>query len=293
MEVFGIERGYAGLLENKMRPLDMAGVSQILDRGGTILRTVRCKEYNSKEGVERAARILEKAGIDGLVTIGGDGTFMGARDLAAAGVHTVGIPGTIDNDLAYTEFSLGFDTAVNTALDAINKIRDTMNSHERISIIEVMGRHCGDIALYAGINGGAEAIIVPEHKITVEQLIDRLTKSRRAGKKSGIVVLAEGAGKAEDYVQALKCVKELEVRSSVLGHILRGGSPSAADRMLGSRMGARAVEVLIDGTKDGKSIGRIIGVKSGRIFDDDITEGLNKSKVFDLELYNLANIIAK
>jgi len=287
MEVYGIERGYAGLLEDKMASMDMASVSNIIQRGGTMLKTARCPEFATQEGVDKGAKILKNRGIEGLVVIGGDGSLRGALDLTHAGIPAVGIPGTIDNDLAYTEFSLGFDTAVNTALDAISKIRDTMNSHERISIVEVMGRKCGDIALYAGINGGAEVIIVPERKVTIDELVFKFTQSRRSGKRSGIVVLAEGAGRAEDYAKALESTTDLTVRPTVLGHIQRGGSPTGTDRLLGTRCGAYAVKLLKAGTG-----GRIVGLKKGDIYDIDIDKGLALKKVFNSELYELANIIS-
>lgn len=197
MEVVGIERGYAGLLEGKFIPMTMRSVSDIIQRGGTILRTARCPEFKTKEGQALGIQQLRAAGIEGLIVIGGDGSFMGAKALSEQGFPSIGIPGTIDNDLAYTDFTLGFDTACNTILDAINKIRDTMTSHDRVSIIEVMGRNCGDLALYTGLCGGAEVIIVPEKKMSISTIVGRLSAARDRGKLSGIVVLAEGAGKAD------------------------------------------------------------------------------------------------
>ena len=188
MEVCGVEQGYAGLLEGKFIDMNMRSVSDIIQRGGTILRTARCKEMMTKEGQLKAVESLERAGVEGLIVIGGDGSFMGAKAISELGFPSIGIPGTIDNDLAYTDYTLGFDTACNTILDAINKIRDTMSSHDRVSIVEVMGRNCGDLALYAGLGGGAEVIIVPEHKIDIVRICERLEASKQRGKHSGIVV---------------------------------------------------------------------------------------------------------
>ncbi len=288
MEVVGIERGYAGLLENKMIPMSMRSVSDIIQRGGTILRTARCLEFKTPEGQEKGVENLRKAGIEGLIVIGGDGSFMGAKALSERGFPAVGIPGTIDNDLAYTDFTLGFDTACNTVLDAINKIRDTMTSHERVSIVEVMGRKCGDIALYAGLCGGAEVIVVPEHKLSIETICERLTESKERGKLSGIVVLAEGAGNANDLAKEIESRTGFSIRSSVLGHLQRGGSPSMKDRYLGTSMGVYAVKLLEKGVGN-----RIVGIHKNKIFDMDIVEGCAMKKQFDYELYNMAAIVAR
>ena len=286
MEVVGIERGYAGLLENKMIPMTMRSVSDIIQRGGTILRTARCLEFKTPEGQEKGVENLRKAGIEGLIVIGGDGSFMGAKALSERGFPAVGIPGTIDNDLAYTDYTLGFDTACNTVLDAINKIRDTMTSHERVSIVEVMGRRCGDIALYAGLGGGAEVIIVPEHQLSIETICERLTESKERGKLSGIVVLAEGAGHANDLAKEIEQRTGFSIRSSVLGHLQRGGSPSMKDRYLGTSMGVYAVKLLEKGIGN-----RIVGIHKNKIFDMDIVEGCAMKKQFDYELYNMAAIV--
>ena len=288
MEVVGIERGYAGLLENKMIPMTMRSVSDIIQRGGTILRTARCLEFKTPEGQEKGVENLRKAGIEGLIVIGGDGSFMGAKALSERGFPAVGIPGTIDNDLAYTDYTLGFDTACNTVLDAINKIRDTMTSHERVSIVEVMGRRCGDIALYAGLGGGAEVIIVPEHQLSIETICERLTESKERGKLSGIVVLAEGAGHANDLAKEIEQRTGFSIRSSVLGHLQRGGSPSMKDRYLGTSMGVYAVKLLEKGIGN-----RIVGIHKNKIFDMDIVEGCAMKKQFDYELYNMAAIVAR
>ena len=214
---------------------------------------------------------------------------MGAKVLSEQGFPTVGIPGTIDNDLPYTDFTLGFDTACNTILHAINNIRDTMSSHERISIVEVMGRRCGDLALYSGIGGGAEVIIVPEIPMTDDEVVAKLGEYRASGKRSGIVVLAEGAGHAGDYEKLLKAhFPELDIKSSVLGHLQRGGSPTAEDRYLGTTMGAYAVNLLKNGIGN-----RIIGIKNNKIYDIDIIEGVNMKRTFNKELYDLAAVVAR
>ena len=288
MEVVGIERGYTGLLEGRFVPMGLRSVSDIIQRGGTILRTARCPEFKTPEGQEKGMKNLREAGIEGLIVIGGDGSFMGAKVLSEKGFPTIGIPGTIDNDLAYTDYTLGFDTAANTILDAINKIRDTMSSHERISIIEVMGRHCGDLALYAGIGGGAEVIIVPEVKLTNEDIVNKLLEFRASGKRSGIVVLAEGAGHADELTKMLVEKTNREIRSSVLGHIQRGGSPSNQDRYLGTSFGAHAVQLLKKGIGN-----RIVGIRNNEIYDIDIIEGLAIPRKFNKDLYDLAQVVAR
>lgn len=288
MEVVGIERGYTGLLEGRFVPMGLRSVSDIIQRGGTILHTARCPEFKTPEGQEKGMKNLREAGIEGLIVIGGDGSFMGAKVLSEKGFPTIGIPGTIDNDLAYTDYTLGFDTAANTILDAINKIRDTMSSHERISIIEVMGRHCGDLALYAGIGGGAEVIIVPEVKLTNEDIVNKLLEFRASGKRSGIVVLAEGAGHADELTKMLVEKTNLEIRSSVLGHIQRGGSPSNQDRYLGTSFGAHAVQLLKKGIGN-----RIVGIRNNEIYDIDIIEGLAIPRKFNKDLYDLAQVVAR
>lgn len=288
MEVFGVIKGYAGLIDNNFIPMTLRSVSDTIHRGGTILRTARCPEFKTKEGQDIAIKNLRAAGIEGLVVIGGDGSFMGAKILSEKGFPTIGIPGTIDNDLAYTDYTIGFDTACNTVLDAINKIRDTMSSHERVSVVEVMGRHCGDLALYAGIGGGAEIIIVPEVPLSINRIAQRLEEFKKSGKYSGIIVLAEGAGHADELSEKLAKKTKLHMRPTVLGHLQRGGSPSMQDRRLGTTFGAAAVELLAKGTGN-----RIIGIKNNKIFDIDIIEGLNKKMKFDKKLYETAAIVSK
>lgn len=288
IEVYGVRRGYLGLVDNDLFEMNMRSVSDIIQRGGTILYTARCEEFKTKEGQERAYANMKANGIDGLIAIGGDGTFTGAKVLSERfDIPTIGIPGTIDNDLAYTDYTLGFDTAVNTVVDAINKLRDTMTSHDRVSLVEVMGRRCGDIALYAGISGGAEVIILPEKPITIDEVCTKLSKNIKAGKLSGIIILAEGAGKAEDVKEQIKKKVELSIKTTVLGHIQRGGSPSMADRVLGSRLGYRAVELLMEGRGN-----RVVGIHDNKIIDMDIVKALAMPHTFDQKLYDIANIIS-
>jgi len=288
MEVVGIERGLRGLLDKNFVKLHLRSVSEIIQRGGTMLRSARCPEFRDLSVVRQAVQNLREAKIDGIITIGGDGTFGAAKDISLEGLPAIGIPGTIDNDLPYTDYALGFDTAVNTALDAINKIRDTMNSHDRVSIVEVMGRNCGDIALHAGIGGGAEVIVVPEVPITMDEICKKLEEGRLAGKSSGIIVLAEGAGKAEDYVSEIQKRTGIVIKPAVLGHIQRGGMPSNMDRLLAAQFGAHAVRLLAKGIGN-----RLVGIKDNKIIDVDITEGLKIKREFDMDLYNIASILAK
>ena len=287
MEVMGIERGYAGLLEGKFLPMNMRSVSDIIQRGGTVLRTARCLEMKTEDGQQKAVEQLKANGIEGLIVIGGDGSFMGAKALSERNFPSIGIPGTIDNDLAYTDYTLGFDTACNTILDAINKIRDTMTSHDRVSIIEVMGRNCGDLALYAGLGGGAEVIIVPEHKIDIARVCERLEASKQRGKHSGIVVVAEGAGTADEWAKQIAERTGLSIRSTVLGHLQRG-SPSMKDRFLGTTMGVYAVQLLEKGIGN-----RVVGIRKNKLYDEDIVTACGMKKKFDVELYNMAGVVAR
>ncbi len=288
MDVFGVERGYAGLINNELVPMDMRSVSDIVQRGGTKLRTARCLEMLTKEGQKRAVKTLEDAGIEGLVVIGGDGSFKGAKVISEDfGIPTIGIPGTIDNDLEYTDYTLGFDTAVNTCLDVINKLRDTMTSHERISVVEVMGRRCGDIALYSGIASGAEIILVPEVAYDLDDIVMRINRSRANGKHSNIIVLAEGVMSAEAFTKQLQEVTTYSVRATNIGHIQRGGSPSMADRMLAAQFGNRAVRLLNEGIGN-----RAIGIRKNEIIDMDIIEAVSMKKKFNYELYETLQMIS-
>ncbi len=288
MEVRGIERGYAGLIDDKVIPMEMRSVSNIVQFGGTMLRTARCMEMLTEEGQKKAVQTIEKHGIDGLVVIGGDGSFRGAKVLSETyGVPTIGIPGTIDNDLEYTDYTLGFDTAVNTCLDTINKLRDTMTSHERVSVVEVMGRHCGDIALYSGIASGAEIIVVPEVAVDLQDIVWRINRSREKGKHSNIIVIAEGVMSADQFAKQLQAFTKYSVRPTCIGHVQRGGSPMMADRMLAAQFGNKAVRLLNDGIGN-----RVVGIKNNQIIDMDIIEAVSMKKVFNYELYETLQMIS-
>lgn len=288
LEVYGIERGYTGLINSEIKQMDRRAVSDIIQRGGTILKTSRSPEFTEVSYQKIAAENLEAYDIEGLVVIGGDGSFRGAKDLSDNfGIATVGIPGTIDNDLAYTDYTLGFDTAVNTALSAINNLRDTMTSHERVCIVEVMGRKCGDIALYAGLGGGAEVIIVPEVHNDIAQIAKSIAINKRKGKTSDIIVLAEGVCRAVELKQQLKDQGiTSSIKTTELGYIQRGGAPSMQDRMLAAQFGVRAVDVLLEGKGS-----RVVGIRDNKIIDEDITAALGMERVFNKELYNCASIL--
>ena len=288
MEVYGIERGYAGLIEDAVFPMEMRSVSNIIQTGGTKLRTARCLEMMTKEGKDKAVATLKKHSIEGLVVIGGDGSFRGARALTEEyGVPTIGIPATIDNDLEYTDYTLGFDTAVNTCLDIINKLRDTMTSHERVCVVEVMGRHCGDIALYSGIAAGAEIIVVPEIQFDMQAIVDRIDRSRANGKHSNIIVLAEGVMSAEQFAKQLQDRTSYSIRPTCIGHVQRGGSPTMADRMLAAQFGNKAVRLL------SQDIGnRVVGIRDNKIIDMDIIEAVSMKKTFNHELYETLQMIS-
>ena len=288
LEVYGINQGYVGLLQGSINLMNKRSVSDIIQRGGTMLKTARCPEFKEREVMARAVDTLDDYGIEGLVVIGGDGSFRGAKDsYEMFGVKTIGIPGTIDNDLAYTDFTLGFDTTCNTVLGAINNLRDTMTSHNRVCIIEVMGRKCGDIALYAGIGGGAELILVPEVEFNIDNVVKGIRRNQRLGKTSDIIVLAEGVCKAEDLKAQLKDKGvEGSIKTTTLGYIQRGGAPSMQDRMLGAKFAVRAVDLL----KADKG-GRVVGIRNNQIIDDDIAEALAMPRVFNNELYKTATIL--
>ncbi|MBF1051093.1 MAG: 6-phosphofructokinase [Peptostreptococcaceae bacterium] len=287
IQVFGIERGYKGLMEGDIKEMLVPSVGDIIHRGGTILRSARCLEFLEEEGRARAINILNVFKIDGLVAIGGDGTFRGAQKLSDAGFPVIGVPGTIDNDLAYTDYTIGFDTALNTVLDAVSKLRDTTSSHERVSVIEVMGRGCGDIALYAGLGGGAEEIIVPETDYDIDNICRKIIASTNRGKTQSIILVAEGVGSADDICKQIQEKTGLESRTTVLGHIQRGGSPTAKDRILASEFGAHAVQCLIDGKSS-----RVVGIRDNKIIDLDIDEALSMKNKFNEQMYELTKILS-
>lgn len=286
-KVYGINRGYKGLIESDLVEMNLSSVGDIIHRGGTILKSSRCEEFRTEEGRQKAVKILKKHGIDCLVVIGGDGSFMGAQKLSDLGFPAIGIPGTIDNDLAYTDYTIGFDTTLNTIVDAISKIRDTTSSHERVNIIEVMGRHCGDLALYSGLAGGAETIIVPEVDYKIDDICLRLETTKKRGKRHSIIVLAEGVGNASDIGKEIVERTGVDLRVTVLGHVQRGGSPTVSDRLLASRLGVRAVELLLDGQS-----ARVVGIRDDKIIDMEIHEALSMKKDFDKESYQMAQILS-
>ncbi|AIF53472.1 6-phosphofructokinase [Pelosinus sp. UFO1] len=287
LKVVGIERGYTGLLNGEIKELQIASVGDIIHRGGTILKTSRCERLKTDVGINEAIHILEKNEIDGLIVIGGDGSFQGANKLGRSHIKVMGVPGTIDNDLAYTDYTIGFDTAVNTVLDAISKIRDTSMSHEKVTIIEVMGRRCGDIALYAGLAGGAESILVPEEKYEVPKVCEKILQGKKRGKAHNIIMLAEGRESAAELQKEILNHTGIESRVTVLGYLQRGGIPTAVDRILASKMGAKAVSLLMDGKSN-----RAIGIKDNHLIDIDIMEALTKRKVFDQEMYSLSQTLS-
>ncbi len=287
MEVVGIYRGYNGLINGDIRPLDERSVSDIIQRGGTALYTARCEEFRHKEGVEKAVKSCKEHGIDGIVVIGGDGSFRGAADLSAAGIPCVGVPGTIDNDIAMTEYTIGYDTAMNTAMELIDKLRDTASSHDRCSVVEVMGRRAGYIALNTGIACGAIAVITSEMPYDIEAITKKITNTQTTGKHHFIVVVSEGVGNAEHIAKEIEERTGIEARATILGHVQRGGSPTVRDRVEASKMGYYAVSLLEKGIGN-----RVVGLKQGSVYDVDIQEALSMKKPFLEELYKIADEIS-
>ena len=293
LKVRGIRRGYQGLLNEEIIDLSARDVSDTIERGGTILQTARCAEMRTEEGQQKAAAICKKYGIDGLVVIGGDGSFAGAQKLANFGINTIGLPGTIDLDIACTEYTIGFDTAVNTAMEAIDKIRDTSTSHERCSIVEVMGRGAGYIALWCGMATGAEDILIPESfdgnlpKVE-QQIIEHLLRNRAKGKTHHMVINAEGVGHSYSMAKRIESATGIETRATILGHMQRGGSPTAKDRVYASMMGAYAVDLLCAGKTN-----RVVGYQNGRFMDMDIDEGLAMTKDIDDYQLQIAHLLGK
>lgn len=283
LEVYGIYYGYSGLISGNIKKLEIGSVGDIIHRGGTMLYTARCEEFKTPEGQRKAIEQLNRFGIEGVIVIGGDGSFRGAQKLTEHGFPTVGIPGTIDNDIAGTDYTIGFDTALNTIIDAIDKIRDTATSHERTYVVEVMGRHAGDLALWSGLADGAESILIPEEPYDMEQIVARLKRGHMRGKKHSIIIVAEGAGSGVDIGRKIKEETNLETRVTVLGHIQRGGSPTASDRVLASRLGAKAVELLVKGEK-----GRMVGIKNNRLHDIALDDALHQTHRVDSEMYKLS-----
>ncbi len=288
MDIYGIERGYAGLVKGEIKRLESRSVSDMIHKGGTFLNTARCPDFKDIEMQREAVEALSAYGIEGLVVIGGDGTFRGAKDLSDNfGVKVIGIPGTIDNDLAYTDYTVGFDTAVNTVLWAINNLRDTLHSHDRVGLLEVMGRNCGDIALYAGIAGGAEYVLVPEIPYDLDKIASSIKKSYLRGKTSNMIILAEGAGNRDEIAEYIGKKSGIGVKVTNFGYIQRGGSPNMMDRVLAARFGYKAVELLKD---DGDSCA--IGIKDNKIITVSFDEVKAAEKHFDKRLYDIAHILS-
>lgn len=283
-KMMGVYKGYSGLLNGDVAELNLRSVSDILSRGGTILYTARSKRFMQLEYQKQAADYCRSLDIEGLVVIGGDGSFKGARALSNLGIPCVGIPGTIDNDIACSDYTIGFDTAMNTAVEMVDKIRDTAASHDRCSVVEVMGRHCGDIALQTGIAVGATAILVPEIEHDLERdVISRIYEQKDTGKKHFIVIVAEGVGGVQEISHYIQHRTGIETRATILGHVQRGGSPTLMDRLMATSMGVSAVHLLANGVGN-----RVVAYKNGDIVDYDITEALDMPRVFDKELYDIA-----
>ena len=289
INVKGIMRGYAGLLQEEIVDMDSTSVSEIIHRGGTILYTARCQEFTTPEGQKKGAEICRKHGIDGVVVIGGDGSFQGAGKLSALGINTIGIPGTIDLDIACTDYTIGFDTAVNTAMEAIDKVRDTSTSHERCSIIEVMGRNAGYIALWCGFANGAEDVLLPERYDGNEQvLIDRIIENRKRGKKHHIIINAEGIGHSTSMAKRIEAATGIETRATILGYMQRGGAPTCKDRVYASIMGAKAVELLLAGHSN-----RLVAYKNGEYVDFDIQEVLAMTKDIPEDQFRISKLLVR
>lgn len=288
MEVYGIERGYAGLLDGEIKKMEWHSVGDVLQRGGTLLRTARCERFREKEGQDHAMKMLETFGLEGLVVIGGDGSFRGGLELSKRGIKVMGVPGTIDNDLGYTDYTIGFDTAVNTVLSLISNIRDTSSAHERTTIIEVMGRNCGDIALHAGLTGGADVILVPEVETDINKVCRKVLKGQQSGKLHSLIIKAEGVS-----ISTADLCKEVEDRTGretkivVPGYIQRGGTPTARDRMLASLTATKATQLLYD-DEDSKAI----GICGSEIVAYDLEQALQMKREFDTGIYELAEILS-
>lgn len=289
LKVKGILKGYNGLLKGEIIDMDATSVSDTIDRGGTILYTARCLEFIDPEYQKKGAEICKANGIDGLVVIGGDGSFKGAQKLSGLGINTIAIPGTIDLDIACTEYTIGFDTAINTAMSAIDKIRDTSTSHERCSIIEVMGRNAGHIALWCGIANGAENILLPsKYDFNEQAIIDSIIENKKKGKKHHIIINAEGVGHSSSMAKRIEEATGIETRATILGHMQRGGSPSCKDRVFASMMGAKAVELLCEGKSN-----RVVAYQNGEFIDYDIDEALAMTKDVDENMYEVSKLLCR
>ncbi|MBC5580084.1 6-phosphofructokinase [Anaerofilum sp. BX8] len=288
MKVMGIYRGYNGLINGDIKEMNVRSVSEIIHRGGTMLYTARCLEFKTLEGQKKAADRCRELGIDALVVIGGDGSFRGCKDMAAQGIPCIGLPGTIDNDIACSDYTIGYDTAMNTAVEMIDKLRDTTQSHDRCSVVEVMGRNAGYLALNTGIAVGALATLIPEVPFDIDRdIVQRMNDTRRTGKQHFIIIVAEGVGRAHDFAEIIEKKTGIESRATVLGHVQRGGSPTLRDRVSASQMGYHAVQLLLDG-----KFNRVVGTRGNDIVDFDITEALNMHKSIHTALYEMSKVIS-
>lgn len=288
IKVYGVDRGYTGLINGDIHEMNLRSVSDIITRGGTILYSARCPEFKTEEGLQKAVATCKKFGIDGMVIIGGDGSFRGARDLSLRGIPCIGLPGTIDNDISCTDYTIGYDTCLNTIVQMVDRIRDTSESHDRCAVVEVMGRGAGYLALEAGIAVGATSIIVPEVEYDIERdVIARIREFQKTGKKHFIVIVAEGVGGTAEIAKKIEAETGVESRATILGHVQRGGSPTARDRIMASQMGSRAVDLLTQGIGN-----RVVGIKDNKIVDFDIFEALKMTKTIDMKDYELAHEIS-
>lgn len=288
IKVYGVDRGYTGLIKGDIHEMNLRSVSDIITRGGTILYSARCPEFKTEEGLQKAVATCKKFGIDGMVIIGGDGSFRGARDLSLRGIPCIGLPGTIDNDISCTDYTIGYDTCLNTIVQMVDRIRDTSESHDRCTVVEVMGRGAGYLALEAGIAVGATSIIVPEVEYDIERdVIARIREFQKTGKKHFVVIVAEGVGGTAEIAKKIEAETGVESRATILGHVQRGGSPTARDRIMASQMGSRAVDLLTQGIGN-----RVIGIRDNKIVDFDIFEALKMTKTIDMKDYELAHEIS-
>lgn len=288
IKVYGVDRGYTGLIKGDIHEMNLRSVSDIITRGGTILYSARCPEFKTEDGLQKAVAACKKFGIDGMVIIGGDGSFRGARDLSLRGIPCIGLPGTIDNDISCTDYTIGYDTCLNTIVQMVDRIRDTSESHDRCTVVEVMGRGAGYLALEAGIAVGATSIIVPEVEYDIERdVIARIREFQKTGKKHFIVIVAEGVGGTAEIAKKIEAETGVESRATILGHVQRGGSPTARDRIMASQMGSRAVDLLTQGIGN-----RVVGIRDNKIVDFDIFEALKMTKTIDMKDYELAHEIS-
>jgi len=288
IKVYGVDRGYTGLIKGDVHEMNLRSVSDIITRGGTILYSARCPEFKTEEGIQKAVDTCKRVGIDGMVIIGGDGSFRGARDISLRGIPCIGLPGTIDNDISCTDYTIGYDTCLNTIVQMVDRIRDTSESHDRCTVVEVMGRGAGYLALESGIAVGATSILVPEVEHDIERdIIARIREFQKTGKRHFIVIVAEGVGGTAEIAKKIEAETGVESRATILGHVQRGGSPTARDRIMASQMGSRAVDLLTQGIGN-----RVVGIRDNKIVDFDIFEALKMTKTIDMKDYELAHEIS-